>query len=82
MHRKYGATTDRYWSAFRMQWSFIDRYLIDPEHGGWFYETTRDGRRLGDGAKASPWKANYHTGRAMLRVSRSLAELAEGVKAP
>ncbi len=74
-HAQFGATTDRYWTAFRKQWDFIDRHLIDPESGGWFYETTIDGKRLGDGSKASPWKANYHTSRAMLNVARRLKQL-------
>ena len=83
MHQRHGAETDRYWEAFRRQWAFIAAHLIDPDHGGWFYETTRDGKRLGDGAKASPWKANYHTSRAMLRVSRMLGAMADPtVKAP
>ena len=54
--------------AFRKQWEFIDKHMIDPVHGGWFAETTRDGTLHGDGAKASPWKANYHTSRAMMNV--------------
>ncbi len=74
-HQKYGRETDRYWDAFRLQWEFIDRHLIDPVHGGWFYETTIDGTLIGDGSKASPWKVNYHTGRAMLNVSRLLGEI-------
>ena len=43
MDRKYGDRTDRYTKAFRKQWDFIDKHLIDPVHGGWFAETTRDG---------------------------------------
>ncbi len=43
--------------------------MIDPLHGGWFAETTRDGSLIGDGAKANSWKANYHTSRALMNVS-------------
>lgn len=77
MHRQFGSETDKYWIAFLAQWSFIERHLLDPEHGGWFEETTRDGKLLGDGTKAQPWKANYHTARALMNVSRWLAELAQ-----
>ena len=77
LHRKYGKTTDRYWSAFLKQWEFIDKHLIDPEHGGWFMETTREGKRVGDGRKATPWKANYHTARAMINVVNMLRDLEE-----
>ena len=75
-HRKYGDKTDRYARAFREQWTFIERNLLDPVHGGWFMETTRAGAWMGDGRKATPWKANYHTGRAMMNVSTILDAIA------
>jgi mannobiose 2-epimerase len=75
MDRKYGRETDRYARAFRKQWSFIEAHMLDPQSGGWFGETTREGRLIGDGRKASQWKANYHTGRALMNVSTRLAEL-------
>jgi mannobiose 2-epimerase len=75
MHRKFGASTGRYWDAFLKQWGFIERHLIDPDHGGWFMETTREGQLLGDGRKATQWKANYHTARAMMGVATMLREI-------
>ncbi|AMV37198.1 AGE family epimerase/isomerase [Planctomyces sp. SH-PL62] len=72
LDRKYGRETDRYARAFAQQWGFIERSLLDPEFGGWFAEAERDGRLRGDGAKASPWKADYHTARAMMNVARLL----------
>ena len=77
MHRRFGAETDRYGVAFRQQWEFIESHLLDPEYGGWFSETERDGKRIGNGQKASPWKANYHTARAMMNVARMLRENTE-----
>ena len=75
MHRKHGDKTDRYWKAFRKQWDFIEAHMIDPAHGGWFGETTRDGTLIGDGRKATQWKACYHTGRALMNVSKMLEEV-------
>jgi cellobiose epimerase len=72
MHHKFGMRTDRYSKAFRKQWDFIEKHMIDPVHGGWFAETARDGTRIGDGAKANPWKANYHTSRALMNVATLL----------
>jgi mannobiose 2-epimerase len=72
MERRHGSETDRYGKAFIKQWQFIEKHLIDPTHGGWFGETTADGQLLGDGAKATPWKANYHTSRAMMNVASEL----------
>jgi mannobiose 2-epimerase len=73
MDHKFGRQTDRYRTAFHKQWDFIDKHLLDPEHGGWYSETTREGKLIGDGAKAGPWKANYHTSRAMMNVATLLA---------
>jgi mannobiose 2-epimerase len=72
MDRKYGGQSDRYAKAFNKQWEFIHAHMIDPLHGGWFSDTLRDGTLRGDGAKASPWKANYHSSRAMMNVVRLL----------
>jgi mannobiose 2-epimerase len=72
MHQRFGDRTDSYAKAFRKQWDFIEKHLIDPVHGGWFAETTRDGTLIGDGAKANPWKANYHTARALMNVATLL----------
>jgi mannobiose 2-epimerase len=72
MHQRFGQSTDRYYKAFRKQWGFIERHLIDPVHGGWFAETTRNGTLIGDGSKANPWKANYHTSRALMNVATLL----------
>jgi mannobiose 2-epimerase len=74
MHRKFGDRSERYWNAFLKQWDFIEKHLLDSIHGGWYAETTSDGNLIGDGAKDSQWKANYHTSRAMMNVARMLEE--------
>ncbi|WP_165222492.1 AGE family epimerase/isomerase [Aquisphaera insulae] len=78
MDAKYGRETDRYRRAFLMQWSFIRAHMLDPKFDGWFAETEREGDLRGDGAKASPWKANYHTSRAMMNVVRMIRNEAAG----
>jgi cellobiose epimerase len=75
MHLKHGEKTDRYWKAFRKQWAFIQGHMIDPVHGGWYGTTTREGTPSGDDRKATPWKANYHTGRALMNVSTMLEQI-------
>jgi mannobiose 2-epimerase len=75
MHHKFGGETDRYWNAFRKQWNFIERFLIDHVHGGWFMETTREGSLRGDGRKATQWKGNYHASRALMNVATLLDEM-------
>ena len=78
MHQKYGDRTDRYWKAFLKQWDFIEKHLLDGVHGGWYSETTREGKLLGDGSKAIQWKANYHTARALMNVARMLGAQGPG----
>jgi mannobiose 2-epimerase len=75
MHRRHAADTDRYWAAFRKQWDFITRHQIDPRYGGWYMETTREGAPVGDDRKATPWKANYHTARALMNVETILGAM-------
>jgi cellobiose epimerase len=75
MHERFGDTTDRYWNAFVKQWSFIEKYQLDATHGGWYGEVAREGKPPRDGRKASQWKANYHTGRAMMNVVEMLRKL-------
>ena len=74
MDRKYGNDTERYWNAFLKQWDFIEKHLLDPVHGGWYADLTAEGKPLDDGFKASQWKANYHTSRALMNVARMLVE--------
>jgi mannobiose 2-epimerase len=72
MHVKFQDRTNRYEQAFLKQWRFIEDHLIDPQNGGWYAETTREGVLLGDGAKASQWQGNYHTSRALMNVATML----------
>ncbi len=75
MHRKFGEKSPRYWDAFRKQWDFIDRHLIDHDRGGWYWETRADGSPLGEPRKANQWKANYHTARAMMSMATMLRDI-------
>ena len=78
MNSRFGTQTKRYGKAFQKQWSFIESHQMDRENGGWYSDLTREGRRLGDGRKASQWKANYHTSRAMMNVARTLRAATAG----
>ncbi|GAC1346578.1 MAG: hypothetical protein NVSMB14_09540 [Isosphaeraceae bacterium] len=75
LHKKHQDKTNRYAKAFVKQWDFIEKHMLDPKDGGWFMETTREGKLRGDGRKATPWKANYHTSRALMNTATLLGEL-------
>jgi mannobiose 2-epimerase len=53
-----------YAERLRAVWSFIRAYCIDPVVGEW--HDLLDPERRGQGPKGSPWKAGYHSTRALL----------------
>ena len=58
-------------------WDFIERRLIDREHGEWRRGVTRDGAVLADELKIGFWKCPYHNGRAALEAVPRLRALAD-----
>ena len=61
----YRFTSDpKYLTLFEQIFAYIEKNLVDDEHGEWHQIIAADGTIRGD--KASPWKAGYHNGRAMI----------------
>jgi mannobiose 2-epimerase len=61
-----------YEEKFSTLWRYINRYLIDHEHGGWYeggLDQDPDNRLR---PKAHIWKAAYHDSRALMNVVRRL----------
>jgi mannose/cellobiose epimerase-like protein (N-acyl-D-glucosamine 2-epimerase family) len=56
----------------RAVWSFIRAYCIDPVVGEWHDLLGPD--RRGQGPKGSPWKAGYHSTRALLDAAQLLRD--------
>ena len=54
-------------------WQFIDRYLVDRQHGEWFWKTSRAGVPSLEMPKLSQWKCPYHNGRMCFEISRRLS---------
>ena len=75
MHELYGKQSPKYWDYFTKQWAFIRDHQIDPKDGGWYNEVGRDGT-VKKADKIQPWKASYHSGRAMMNASDALQKLA------
>ena len=69
--------TTKYWDAFTKQWNWITKYQVDHQHGGWYPTVTADGTSTGH-AKSDGWTECYHQGRAMLTVSETLEQMADG----
>jgi mannobiose 2-epimerase len=67
---------ERYLKAFELVWGFVRKYMINHELGEWRTLLTESGEPLVPSI-GSPWKACYHSGRAvyeaMLRIDMLLA---------
>lgn len=59
---------EQYETLFKKQWEYLDTYLIDHEHGGWYPEGLDTDTEAEKAAKAQVWKVNYHTIRSLINV--------------
>jgi len=61
-----------YKSLFLKEWEYIDKYLIDHEHGDWYPNgiDKEPGEKLA--MKAQIWKGNYHTSRSLMNCMKRL----------
>ena len=61
-----------YYDKFCIQWEYCKRYLIDHDHGGWYW----GGIDIVPGNMTFPkgtiWKADYHTSRALINCIERL----------
>ena len=55
-----------YYERFCIQWSYIKRYLIDQINGDWYWGGIDKVPSNKYFRKATIWKANYHTSRALI----------------
>lgn len=62
----------RYKQAFEKQWAYIQEYLIDQEHGGWYSFGLDVEPEAKEGRKGNIWKTGYHTGRALMNCLKML----------
>lgn len=58
------------------QWAYIEAYLLDAEHGGWFTWGVDASPDAIKADKAQIWKAGYHTVRGVVHSIRILEGLA------
>jgi len=63
-----------YYQKFEKQWNYIDNYLIDYEYGGFYINGLDEDKSYRKAPKATIWKGNYHTIRAMVQCVEMLGE--------
>ncbi|MDN5211041.1 AGE family epimerase/isomerase [Fulvivirgaceae bacterium BMA12] len=62
----------RYFEKFKILWDYTKTYLIDHEHGGWYWGGLDKEPEWKTGPKAQIWKVNYHTARSMMHCIERL----------
>jgi mannobiose 2-epimerase len=61
-----------YEDAFKKQWEYMKKYLIDHQNGGWYIEGLDKSPEKQKAPKAYDWKANYHDFRALMNCIKML----------
>lgn len=69
----------RYYEFFLREWEYIKQYVLDKEHGDWFWGGIDKEPHLRMGPKSDMWKCTYHTGRALMNCMGMFSELPEGI---
>lgn len=61
-----------YYELFLKQWEYIKKYLIDYEHGDWYWGSLEKEPFYTKEPKSTIWKCTYHTGRALMNCIKML----------
>jgi mannobiose 2-epimerase len=64
--------------ASLQSWRFVQQYLIDKQHGEWFWAVTKEGQPH-NREKTGPWKGPYHNGRACMEVMQRVGQVLESL---
>jgi mannobiose 2-epimerase len=63
---------NNYKSLFLKEWEYIDKYLIDHEHGDWYPNGIDKEPDEKLAMKSQIWKGNYHTSRSLMNCMKRL----------
>jgi len=64
----------RYGQRFVKMWGYIEKFLIDHEHGDWYEEGLDNEPQRRTALKAHIWKGTYHVFRSLSNCMRGLGE--------
>ncbi len=71
-------TRNRNYLDYALQcWEAIEKYVINKDHGEWYYKTFSNGTPDLSVFKVSEWKGPYHNSRACLETLKRLEKLEE-----
>jgi mannobiose 2-epimerase len=66
---------DYFLKASQKSWQFIEKFIVDHQHGEWYWKVSRDGTPSNDKYKVDPWKCPYHNSRTCFEVMQRLDKL-------
>ncbi|MGK9475318.1 AGE family epimerase/isomerase [Melioribacter sp. OK-6-Me] len=64
----------RYYKLFLQEWEYVKRYLIDHQHGDWYWGSLEKEPHYKTAPKGTIWKATYHNGRALMNCILMLSD--------
>jgi len=73
---------NKFLTAARRIWTFIEDKLVDRVHGEWFWRITPEGRVDATLPKVSEWKGPYHATRACLEIIHRLQTISDSTIQP
>lgn len=72
----------KYYEAFKKEWDYIQEYMIDHEHGGWYSGGLDKEPEAEKEDKGHMWKTAYHNGRALMSCLKMLRPDDQAPSAP
>ena len=64
---------DIYKEYFIKEWDYIDKFVLDHEHGDWYEGGVDKEAHYRTGRKGHIWKGCYHTGRSLMNCTKMLS---------
>ena len=65
---------ERYFDLFIQLWEYVKKYLIDDEHGDWYWGSLEKEPFFKTEPKGTIWKATYHNTRSLMNCIKMLCD--------
>ncbi|MBU9712800.1 AGE family epimerase/isomerase [Evansella tamaricis] len=66
---------EKYLTHFNNSWDYIRDYYVDPKHGEWYWQLTRDNEIDTSKPIVEPWKGPDHNSRACMEVIERVSRI-------